>query len=116
MKGFDTIITFNGNGFDIPYLRAKCSKYQISDPFENKTFIDIYKQVRSLKFLLALPDLKQKTIEQFLGMEREDKYNGGELIEVYHTYVKNPSDELLCLLKQHNYEDVLAMPQLFAIL
>ena len=25
LDGFDTIITFNGIGFDIPYLKAKCS-------------------------------------------------------------------------------------------
>ena len=35
-----------------------------------KDYIDIYKEVSGLKFLLKLPDYKQKTIERFLGLSR----------------------------------------------
>lgn len=113
---FDTIITFNGIGFDIPYLKAKCSKYHIEDPFSQFTYLDIYKEVSRVKHLLKLPNLKQKSIEIFLGIDREDAYGGGELIEVYHSYTRHPSEEALSLLKQHNYEDVLYMPKLLPIL
>lgn len=33
LQNFDTIITFNGIGFDIPYLTNKCQKYKIPEPF-----------------------------------------------------------------------------------
>ena len=116
LSGYDTIITFNGIGFDIPYLKSKCSTYDIPEPFSDHNYIDIYKSVSKLKFLLHLPNLKQKSIEQFLGLGREDLYNGGELIDVYHSYVKTRSPEALHLLKQHNYEDVIDMPNLLPIL
>lgn len=113
---YDTIITFNGIVFDIPYLKSKCDTYGIAEPFSEHNYVDIYKAVSKLKFLLHLPNLKQKSIEQFLGLGREDLYNGGELIEVYHSYVKTRSLETLHLLKQHNYEDVIGMPNLLPIL
>lgn len=115
-NGFDTVITFNGIGFDIPYLREKFKKYQMPDPFCELTFLDIFKQVSQLKSLLALPDLKQKTVESFLGLGRDDCMNGGELIEVYHAYTASPEPELLALLKLHNYEDVIDMPKLLTML
>lgn len=116
LKSFDTIITFNGIGFDIPYLKAKCKTFELMDPFDSYTYLDIYKYVSKFKFLLQLPNIKQKTIEGFMGLDRDDLYNGGELIDVYHSYVKTSDEESLFLLKQHNYEDVLGMPSLLPIL
>lgn len=113
---YDTLITFNGLTFDIPYLKAKCTAYQLSDSFSQKNNLDLFKIVSSLKFLLKLPNYKLKTIEQFLGITREDTFSGGELIEVYKTYIRHPSTAQMQFLKQHNYEDVLGMPDLLPIL
>lgn len=113
---YETILTFNGLGFDIPYLKAKCSTYHLPDPFSSHSYVDIYKEVSRMKHLLNLPNLKQKSIEIFLGIQREDAYSGGELIQVYKEYVKAPSQDALHLLRQHNYEDVLYMPKLLPIL
>lgn len=111
-----TIITFNGIGFDIPYLKAKCDSLQIPSPFDTHTYIDLYKEVSKLKALLGLASLRQKSIELFLGIDRADLFSGGELIEVYKAYTRQPTDEALLLLRQHNYEDVLYMPKLLPIL
>lgn len=113
---YDKIITFNGIGFDIPYLKAKCSTYGLQEPFSAHTFLDIYKEVSRLKHLFGLPSLKQKSVEDFLGIDRVDAYSGGELIEVYKEYTRHPSKEALALLRQHNYEDVLYMPKLLPVL
>lgn len=116
IKNYDTLITFNGTGFDIPYLKGRCEQFHLKDSFAQFHNIDIFKEVSRLKFLLKLPNYRQKSVENFLGIDREDTYNGGELIEVYHSYVKSPTDEACRLLKLHNYEDVLDMPQLLPIL
>lgn len=111
-----TILSFNGIGFDIPYLKAKCVTHQIDDPFASHDFIDLYKETARFKFLFGLPSLKQKSVELFLGIDRVDAYSGGELIEVYKEYKKSPSKDALALLRGHNYEDVLYMPKLLSIL
>ena len=116
LSGYDTILTFNGIGFDIPYLKAKCKALHLSDPFDAHSYIDLYKEVSRFKFLFALTSYKQKSIELFLGIDRIDAYSGGELIEVYKEYVRHPAKDSLSLLKQHNYEDVLYMPKLLPVL
>lgn len=116
LKQYDTIISFNGVGFDIPYLKAKCDFYKIPENFRDYDYLDIFKSVSQLKFLLQLPNYKQKSIESFLGLAREDKQTGGELINVYLDYVKNPNPEAARLLYLHNFEDVLGMIDLLPVL
>lgn len=116
LEQYQTIITFNGIGFDIPYIKAKCDTYHLNEHFEEKDYIDLFKIVSGLKFLLQLPNYKQKTIEGFLGINRKDTFDGGELINVYKEYVKNPNEYQMFFLKQHNYEDVLGMFDLLPVL
>ena len=116
LSQYQTIITFNGLGFDIPYLKAKCHEFKIPEQFDSFHFIDIFKSVSKLKFLLNLPNYKQKTIESFLDIDRKDTYTGGELIEIYHNYCLHPENEALQLLLLHNYEDVLGMLDLLPVL
>lgn len=116
LKNYQTFITFHGVGFDIPYLRAKYHTCHMEDPFIQKTFLDLFKIASSMKFLLKLPNYKQKSVEAFLDIHREDAFNGGELISIYQEYQKYPNEEQLLLLKQHNYEDVTGMLDLLPIL
>lgn len=116
LKKCQTIISFNGVGFDIPFLKAKCDKYNIEESFKDYSYIDIFKSVSSIKFLLKLENYKQKSIEKFLNLTRDDKYSGGELINVYYDYIQSPSDDKLELLYLHNYEDILGMTELLPIL
>lgn len=113
---FDTTISFNGLMFDLPFIRQRCQKLCISEKLTEMAHLDIYKQAKSLKNLLKLDSLKQKSIEMFLGLNREDLYNGGELINVYQMYQKDRDAEKLRLLKLHNCEDVLGMIDLLPIL
>lgn len=78
--------------------------------------LDIFKELSPIKPLLCLENYKQKSIEAFLGIDREDKYSGGELINVYYEYLAQKDAEKLSLLLTHNYEDVLGMTKLLSIL
>lgn len=115
-KDFDTLVHFNGDTFDIPFLRKCAENYSIAQPFDRMRSIDLLKCIRPLKCRLGLPDLKLKTIERFLEIDREDLYTGGELIAVYHAYTKNSDSELLKLLLLHNAEDIQNMPALMSVL
>lgn len=109
------IITFNGNRFDLPFLVERAKKYNIDLDFSQYKLFDIYKEVSRLKNLLQLPNYKQKTVEQFLGIHREDRFSGGDLIKIYKDFCKAPDPQKLELLKLHNYEDVLDMLDLIPI-
>lgn len=116
LKDCDTLISYNGIGFDIPYLKAKCGQYHLPEDFQQFQYLDIYQSVCNLKFLLRLPDYKQKTIEKFLKLSRDDEASGRELINVYLNYISEPTEEASRILHLHNYEDVLHMPQLLPVL
>jgi len=110
------LIHFNGNNFDLPYLLQKCSQYELPYNFDAFEGIDIYRRISPYKFFLNTPNCKQKTLETFLGICREDKYNGGQLINIYHTYVKNSTEYLYKLLILHNSDDMKGMLQLIPLL
>ena len=100
------LIHFNGDGFDIPYLKGKCRVYNIIDEFSNYNSIDLYKEANFLKKFLKTPNLKQKTIEDFFDLKRIDIYSGGDLINFYNEYKKTADSSILDILLLHNLEDI----------
>lgn len=113
---FTHIIHFNGNNFDLPYLLQKCEMHQLPYNFDNFEGIDLYKRISPYKSFLQIPNCKQKTLEELLGVRRDDTYNGGELISVYHEYVKAPNEEAYHFLLLHNSEDMKGMLQILPLL
>lgn len=115
-KGFQLLLHFNGDTFDIPFLLHKCEEHKLPHPLHSFHGIDLYKCISPLKHFLKLPNCKQKTLEQFLGTTREDIYNGGELISVYDDYLKNPDSPAEDVLLLHNAEDIKGMLSLLPML
>lgn len=113
---FTHIVHFNGNNFDLPYLLQKCDMHQLPYHFDNFEGIDLYKRISPYKSFLHLANCKQKTLEGLLGVGRDDIYNGGDLIGVYHEYVKSPNNESGRCLLLHNSEDMKGMLQILPLL
>lgn len=115
-QAYTHLVHFNGNNFDLPYLLQKCDQHKLSHHFDNFEGIDLYKRISPYKAFLHTPNCKQKTLEELLGIDREDFYNGGELIDIYHSYVKNPTEESRTVLLLHNSDDMKGMLQLLPLL
>ncbi len=115
-QAYTHLVHFNGNNFDLPYLLQKCDQHKLSHHFDNLEGIDLYKRISPYKAFLHTPNCKQKTLEELLGIDREDLYNGGELIDIYHSYVKNPTEESRTVLQLHNSDDMKGMLQLLPLL
>lgn len=127
LKDFELLIHFNGKTFDVPFVAEKCRKYDIPDIISGMEGIDLLAQMRPYKKIFGLPNLQQKTLEQFAGLNRTDTFSGGDLIPVYSQYtglatlvrLKPDNEEyakqyksLEYLLLLHNYDDLCGMPQL----
>lgn len=100
------IMHYNGDGFDIPYMSKKIDKYGMDYSFRSIESIDLYKKIKPFKKILHLDDLKQKSIEKLISINRLDKYSGGDLIKIYNNFVTNRDVANKTLLIQHNYEDL----------
>lgn len=107
-----TVITYNGNNFDIPYLKNKCKDLGVSESLDDLVSVDLYKYISPLKKMLALENCKQKTVEAFLNIERTDKYHGGELISIYQDYQETKSEYSYNVLLLHNADDMRGMMRL----
>lgn len=110
------LIHFNGNNFDLPFLLQKCAQLGLSYTFDDFIGVDLYRRISPYKFFLHLPNCKQKTLEQFLGVDRTDVFTGGELIGLYHDYVKNPTEFTEKALFLHNADDIKGMLEILPML
>lgn len=113
---FTHLVHFNGNNFDLPYLLQKCEQHRLPHNFDRFEGMDLYKRISPYKAFLHVPNCKQKTLETLLSISREDRFHGGELIEVYRYYLESPSEDARSLLLLHNSDDMQGMLQLLPLL
>lgn len=100
------LIHFNGRTFDVPYLMHKYNFYQMEQSWDHLTQIDIYQILLPFKNIFQINNMKQRSIEQFIGLYREDPYSGKELISMYKEYLCTGDVNLQQILFLHNSEDI----------
>ncbi len=135
----DIIITYNGNSFDIPFLKQRIEMHgagcengaQLSmfarpaTELNIKYSLDLYEILHRYSNLRRfLPNLRQKTVEDYMGLwrHREDKASGADSVKMYFDYLderkrgnKAAADELMRLMRLHNSDDVLQLARMPAI-
>lgn len=116
LLSFDTIINYNGNSFDIPFINHKLSEYRIPLQVDKNRSLDLYSLIRKNKNLLEIENLKLKTVEKFLGIYREDIYSGKDCIDFYKDYILTGDGELKERLLKHNYDDLYYLIDIIDIL
>lgn len=114
-KNFTHVVTYNGISFDIPFLKDRFARNNLHWDFNNVKHIDILHHIRSDKNRLNLENLKLKTVEGFLGINRKDTISGKDSVLLYNEYVKNPSPSIEKTILLHNYEDVYYLNKLLNI-
>lgn len=108
-KDFPRVMHYNGQTFDLPYLRHKYQAAGLPFPLEQQESTDLYRVVQKFRGLFGFSSMKQRDIEPVLGISRTDQMDGGALISVYRNYLQTASEELEALLFLHNHDDVLGM-------
>ena len=113
---FSLLIHFNGSAFDLPFLKERADLCHTPGFGRIPESLDLYRELRPLKKLLGLSNCRQKTLEAFLGTEREDPYDGGQLIRFYWQYLRTGESALYDALLLHNAEDIEGLPSLLSLL
>jgi len=112
----DCLVHFNGNTFDVPYIQERCRQHGLSSIPGHMIHLDLLKKIRPWHHLLGLSGCKQKDLEKYLGIYREDQYTGGELIQIYYSFERFRRDDLYDLLILHNGDDMDGMMELCKLL
>ncbi len=115
LKGFDSLLQFNGNAFDIPYVTERCRQNSLSDPFSHMYSIDLYKNAKKLKNILRLENCRQKSFEKIFNINRKDQISGRDCIYAYNDYLKYKDSNALNALLLHNEEDVTGLLRLSSL-
>ena len=116
-KNYKTLIHYNGQGFDLPYISKKCQAYNLPYGFSDFSSLDLYRCIAPYKKLLKLSQMKQKSIEEYLEIYRDDPFSGGELITIYEAHLAHPDNqEHYQKLIQHNLDDLRCMVKILPIL
>lgn len=104
----DTIVTFNGDNFDLPQIK----KYLDIDLKQTHKSIDLLKIKRKLGIKGGL-----KELEKMFGIKRKTEgINGYNAMTLWEIYVKKGRLDALNLLLEYNREDVLNLIPLEKIL
>ena len=113
---FRTLVTFNGERFDIPFLEYRNKQYGVNLNFADFRSLDIYKEIKPAKKLLGASSLRQKAVEELIGIKRDDKMDGGALIPYYYEYEQTLDEKNEKLLLLHNFDDVEGMGRILPAL
>ncbi len=105
----DYFVSFNGNAFDFPFLNARYNHYKIDYSLPKAANIDILRIARVHQKDLGLIDLKLKTVEQAVGINRTDVISGKDSIVLYDAYLESRSESLKATILLHNYDDLANM-------
>lgn len=121
LKGFKEEIekfshwcSYNGMAFDEPFIKRRMDKAAF-EFYAPQNHIDLYRLIRPYHKQLGMERCNLKTVEKYLGIEREDKIDGGISVQLYYKYLQTQNEEIKDILMLHNYEDVLNLPRIFEL-
>jgi hypothetical protein len=93
-----TIVTFNGDSFDLPFIKKKLN----IDLKATHNSLDLFKEKKRLGIKGGLKDLEKR-----FGIERKTEgINGYHAVKLWESYTRNGNSEALNLLLEYNGEDV----------
>ncbi len=113
-EGFDCVVTFNGNLFDLPLLATRCTMNRRENPLEEMSSLDLLPPARRV-WRRRLGSVRLANLEEkILGAGREEDLPGSEAPERFFSFLKTGDESLLEEVIDHNRQDILSMGALLA--
>ncbi len=100
------LVSYNGNTFDIPYIKEKFRQFHIDCDMSAIESCDIYKILKKYKKQLHLSSMRQSDLEQLMHIKRDAFISGGDLIPVYKRYLSKGNEADFKELIRHNLDDM----------
>lgn len=108
MQRFDTIVTYNGASFDIPFIRTRMAVHRIPElpPVGSVDLLHASRRV----FREVLPNCRLVTVEKHLrGAGRVDDIPSRFIPRAYHEFVRTKDARIMRNVAYHNRMDLFTM-------
>lgn len=122
ISNFDFLVTYNGRRFDTPFTHRRAQRHGI----DTRTYpydLDIYPLAKRFSDIGSfVPNLRQKTLEDFMGLwsARADEIDGGQSVRMYYDYLNCRGTREAEWLKEkillHNHDDVVQLYRLLDVI
>lgn len=112
---YTCLVHYNGDGFDIPFLKSRYRACRMHAPFDALVSVDLYRRISRLAGFLRLPRKRLVDVCTYLGITRRDPYTGKDLIRLYADYQVHKTDSLRGAILGHGCEDVCYLPEVLRL-
>lgn len=115
LRSCDVLLTYNGHRFDLPFIRRRARGAAEVLPYN----LDLYLLVKGYSPVKKfLPNLKQKTVENFMGLweHRRDEISGAESVDLYYRYLSERDPQVKRTILLHNHDDIIQLYRLLPVL
>lgn len=107
------IISYNLDGFTLPFIEEKFKFYKKTLP-NFKTF-DIYKYLKKNSNFLNIENYRQKTIEEFLKIENNEEVKSKNIGKYFKDYLLSKDEDNLNKIIKHNKDNALNIYKILEI-
>ncbi len=108
LERFDTVVTYNGASFDMPFLRTRMAVHRIPDIVPMGS-VDLLHATRRV-YRPTLPNVRLVTVEEHLrGTARVDDIPSRFIPRAYHEYVRTQDARIMRNVVYHNRMDLFTM-------
>lgn len=105
IKNGSSLVTYNGENFDIPYIKQRLSHYGVEASLSNPHF-DAIHFARSTLWTKT-KDYRLGTVEKYFGIQRGMDIPGWMVPHLYNTYLKTRNVGPLVAIVKHNKQDLI---------
>jgi uncharacterized protein YprB with RNaseH-like and TPR domain len=108
MSRFDTVVTYNGASFDLPFIRTRMAVHRLPE-LPPVGSVDLLHASRRA-FREILPNCRLVTVEQHLrGADRVDDIPSRFIPRAYHEFVRTKDARIMRNVAYHNRMDLFTM-------
>jgi uncharacterized protein YprB with RNaseH-like and TPR domain len=106
---FTCLCHYNGSSFDIPFLKERARRWRLKTPFREVVSVDWLTRARQLKRQLGFPDCTLMTVQAYLGLQRRDHIDGGEVVAMYYDWLDSGDVDVRSQILLHNADDIVLL-------
>ena len=115
LRRASTVITFNGNRFDLPFLRERSARCGVTMPaMRHRDLLDEALAWDPRRRIV--PDHRLQTLMQHFGLARVDQRSGRDMVTMYERWLERRRAEDRQSILDHNADDLLKLPELTVLL